>query len=156
VNKAELIESIATSCELSKAHAERALNSMIGAIEGELKKGNDVQIVGFGTFKVSSRAARTAKNPQTGAPVKVAARKVPKFSPGKGLKDLVNGSKKTAAKGATKGAAKAVPAKAASKTAAKAAPAKATKAAPAKAAPAKATKAAPAKAATKSAGKGKK
>ncbi|MEO5930762.1 MAG: HU family DNA-binding protein [Candidatus Kapaibacterium sp.] len=157
MNKAELIESIATSCELSKAHAERALNSMIGAIEGELKKGNDVQIVGFGTFKVSSRAARIAKNPQTGAPVKVAARKVPKFSPGKGLKDLVNGSKKTAAKGATKGAAKAVPAKVASKTAAKAAPAKATKAAPVKAAPAKvAAKAAPAKAATKSAGKGKK
>ncbi|MDB5034564.1 MAG: DNA-binding protein HU-beta [Chlorobi bacterium] len=152
MNKAELIESIATSCELSKAHAERALNSMIGAIEGELKKGNDVQIVGFGTFKVSSRAARTAKNPQTGAPVKVAARKVPKFSPGKGLKDLVNGSKKTAAKGATKGAAKAVPAK----TAAKAAPAKAAKAAPAKAAPAKAAAKAPAKAATKSAGKGKK
>jgi DNA-binding protein HU-beta len=150
VNKGELIESIATSCELSKAQAERALNSMISAIEGELKRGNDVQIVGFGTFKVSSRAARTAKNPQTGATVKVAARKVPKFSPGKGLKDLVNGAKKGAA---AKGAAKAAPAKGAAKGAAKAAPAKgAAKAAPAKAAPAKGA----AKGATKTASKGKK
>jgi DNA-binding protein HU-beta len=110
VNKGELIEAIASGSDLSKAQAERVLNGLIGTIEGELKRGNDVQIVGFGTFKVSSRAARTAKNPQTGAPVKVAARKVPKFTPGKGLKDLVNGKKSAAkaapAKGAAKGGAK--------------------------------------------------
>jgi len=111
VNKGELIEAIASGSDLSKAQAERVLNNLIGTIEGELKKGNDVQIVGFGTFKVSARAARTAKNPQTGAPVKVAARKVPKFTPGKGLKDLVNGAKKggskaAPAKGAAKGGAK--------------------------------------------------
>jgi DNA-binding protein HU-beta len=110
VNKGELIEAIASSSDLSKAQAERVLNSVIVTIEGELKKGNDVAIVGFGTFKVASRAARTAKNPQTGAPVKVAARKVPKFTPGKGLKDLVNGkksaSKAAPAKGAAKGGAK--------------------------------------------------
>jgi DNA-binding protein HU-beta len=123
VNKGELIEAIATGCELSKAQAERVLNNLIGTIEGELKRGNDVQIVGFGTFKVSARAARTAKNPQTGAPVKVAARKVPKFTPGKGLKDLVNGKK---------GAAKAAPAKAAAKGGAKGAAKGGAKAAPAK------------------------
>ena len=127
MNKGERIEAIASGSELSKAQAERVLNNLIGTIEGELKKGNDVQIVGFGTFKVSSRAARTAKNPQTGAPVKVAARKVPKFTPGKGLKDLVNGKKgaskaapaKGAAKGGAKGAAKAAPAKGAAKGGAK-------------------------------------
>lgn len=124
MNKGELIESIAASCDVSKAQAERMLNAMVATIEGELKKGGEVQIVGFGGFKVANRAARTAKNPQTGAAVKVAARKVPKFTPGKGLKDLVNGSKKSAkaapAKGAAKGAAKgskAAPAKAAKKAA---------------------------------------
>lgn len=137
MNKGELIESIAASCDVSKAQAERMLNAMVATIEGELKKGGEVQIVGFGGFKVANRAARTAKNPQTGAAVKVAARKVPKFTPGKGLKDLVNGSKKSA---------KAAPAKGAAKGS-KAAPAKA---APAKAAPAKAAKkAAPAKGAAK-------
>jgi DNA-binding protein HU-beta len=124
VNKGELIEAIASGSDLSKAQAERVLNNLIGTIEGELKRGNDVQIVGFGTFKVSARAARTAKNPQTGAPVKVAARKVPKFTPGKGLKDLVNGKKGAAkaapAKGAAKGGAKGG-AKAAAKGGAKAA-----------------------------------
>jgi len=147
VNKGELIESIATSSDVSKAQAERMLNGLIGTIEGELKRGGDVQIVGFGTFKVAARAARTAKNPQTGAPVKVAARKVPKFTPGKALKDLVNGSKKGAGKAAAKGAAKtaakgakATPAKAAAKGVAKTA--------------AKGTKTAPAKSASKSTAKG--
>jgi DNA-binding protein HU-beta len=105
VNKGELIESIADSCELSKAEADRIVGSILSAIEGELKKGNDVALIGFGTFKVAARAARMAKNPQTGAPVKVAARKVPKFTPGKALKDAVNGNK----------AKKAAPAKAAAK-----------------------------------------
>lgn len=147
MNKGELIESIATGSDVSKAQAERMLNNLLTTIEGELKRGNDVQIVGFGTFKVAARAARTAKNPQTGAPVKVAARKVPKFTPGKALKDLVNGSKKgAAAKGAAKGGAatKGAANAASSKTAAKGAAAKtASKAAPAaKATPA--AKAAPA------------
>lgn len=118
MNKGELIESIANSTQLTKADSERALNSLMSAIEGELKRGNDVQIVGFGTFKVSARAARMAKNPQTGAPVKVAARKVPKFTPGKALKDAVNGTKKASAKGGAKGGAKA-PAKGGAKGAAK-------------------------------------
>lgn len=142
MNKGELIESIATGSDVSKAQAERMLNNLLTTIEGELKRGNDVQIVGFGTFKVAARAARTAKNPQTGAPVKVAARKVPKFTPGKALKDLVNGSKKgAAAKGAAKGGAatKGAANAASSKTAAKGA---AAKVAPAKAAPAKAAPAA--------------
>ncbi|HVZ40790.1 MAG TPA: HU family DNA-binding protein [Candidatus Kapabacteria bacterium] len=108
MNKGELIEAIASANDLSKAKSEQVLNSVIDTISSTLKKGDDVAIVGFGTFKVASRAARTAKNPQTGAPVKVAARKVPKFTPGKGLKDLVNGSKaKAAAKAAAKPAKKA-------------------------------------------------
>ncbi len=113
MNKGELIEAIAHSCELSKAQADRVVGSLISTIEGELKKGNDVQLIGFGTFKVAARAARTAKNPQTGATVKVAARKVPKFTPGKALKDVVNGNK------AKKAAPKAAPAKAGAKAAAK-------------------------------------
>lgn len=112
MNKAELVEAIASSCDLSKAQAERVINSVVETVSGALKKGDDVAIVGFGTFKVAARAARTAKNPQTGAPVKVAARKVPKFTPGKGLKDLVNGAKKAAAKApAKKAAAAKAPAK---------------------------------------------
>ncbi len=110
MNKGELIDAIASANDLSKAKAEQVLNNLIDTISGALKKGDDVAVVGFGTFKVASRAARTAKNPQTGAPVKVAARKVPKFTPGKGLKDLVNGAKK-AAKAPAKAAAKAAPAK---------------------------------------------
>jgi len=107
VNKGELIEAIAKSCDSSKAQAEQALSAVINAISSELKSGGSVQLVGFGTFKVAARAARTAKNPRTGATVKVAATKVPKFTAGAGLKDLVAGRKKTAAKGAAKaGAAK--------------------------------------------------
>lgn len=104
MNKGQLVEAIASANDLSKAQAEKVINSVIDTISGALKKGDDVAIVGFGTFKVASRAARTAKNPQTGAAVKVAARKVPKFTPGKGLKDLVNGAKKAAAKAPAKAA----------------------------------------------------
>jgi|GEM_PF-20805 len=117
VNKGELIEAIATSCDINKAKAEQALSAVINAISGELKSGGSVQLVGFGTFKVAARAARTAKNPRTGATVKVAATKVPKFTAGAGLKDLVAGRKKAGAAkaGAAKGAAKAGAAKGAAK-----------------------------------------
>jgi DNA-binding protein HU-beta len=107
VNKSELVEAIANGTELSKSQAERALNTMVETISGALKKGDSVQLVGFGTFGVAKRAARKGKNPRTGEAIKIAARKVPKFTPGKGLKDLVNGVKKAAP------AAKAAPAKAA-------------------------------------------
>lgn len=96
MNKGELIESIAKSCDLPKVKAENVVNSVVDTISTTLTKGGEVAIIGFGTFKVAKRAARMAKNPQTGAPVKVAARKVPKFTPGKGLKDSVNGSRKKA------------------------------------------------------------
>ncbi len=127
MNKSELVEAVANSANLSRSQAETALNGMLRAIEGELKKGNSVQLVGFGTFGVTKRNARKGKNPRTGEAIKIAARKVPKFTPGKGLKDLVNGVKKEApakaaakggAKTAAKGAAKA-PAKGGAKTAAK-------------------------------------
>lgn len=97
MNKGELIDAIAKSCDLPKVKAEHVVNSVVDTISGTLSKGGDVAIIGFGTFKVAKRAARTAKNPQTGATVKVAARKVPKFTPGKALKELVNGAKKKAA-----------------------------------------------------------
>lgn len=115
MNKGELIEAVAKASDLSNAQAEKAVKAVIETISGTLKKGDSVQLVGFGTFGVSSRAARTARNPQTGEPIKIKARKVPKFSAGKGLKDLVNGTK-SAAK-AAKPAAKAT--KAAAKPAAK-------------------------------------
>src|SRR5436309_332493 len=94
VNKSELVEALADRTDSTKADAERALSSLIEIIEGALKKGDDVALVGFGTFKVMNRSARTGKNPRTGEALKIPARKVPKFSPGKSLKDLVGGAKK--------------------------------------------------------------
>lgn len=91
MNKSQLIETIANSADISKAQAERALNSFIGAVSSELCTGGDVALVGFGTFSVSDRAARTGRNPQTGAAIEIAAAKVPKFKPGKALKDACNG-----------------------------------------------------------------
>ena len=90
MNKAELIDSIATSTELPKAAAGRALEAMIEAIAGALQKGDSVALVGFGTFTVKERAARTGRNPQTGEPISIAAAKVPSFKPGKALKEAVN------------------------------------------------------------------
>ena len=90
MNKAELIDSIATSTELPKAAASRALEATIEAIEGALQKGDSVALVGFGTFTVKERAARTGRNPQTGEPISIAAAKVPSFKPGKALKEAVN------------------------------------------------------------------
>ena len=89
MNKSELIEAIAKSADLSKASATRALKGMISAITTSLKKKQSVSLVGFGTFKVSHRAARTGRNPQTGKAIKIKAAKIPKFKPGKALKDSV-------------------------------------------------------------------
>lgn len=87
MNKSELIEHIAKQADISKAAAGRALEAMIGGVKSTLKKGNSVSLVGFGTFSVSKRAARTGRNPRTGASIKIKAAKVPKFRPGKALKD---------------------------------------------------------------------
>jgi DNA-binding protein HU-beta len=90
VNKTELIEHIAGKSDISKAAATRALASIIDAVKKTLKKGDSVTLVGFGTFSVSKRAARTGRNPRTGAALKIKAAKVPRFKPGKGLKDALN------------------------------------------------------------------
>lgn len=90
MNKSELIDVIAKQSEISKAAAGRALDAAIAAIKTSLKKGNDVTLVGFGTFSVGKRAARSGRNPRTGATIKIKAAKVPKFRPGKALKDAVN------------------------------------------------------------------
>jgi len=90
VNKTELIEYIAENADLSKASAARALDATLAAVKRTLKKGGSVSLVGFGTFAVSKRAARTGRNPQTGATIKIKAAKVPKFRPGKALKDTLN------------------------------------------------------------------
>ena len=90
VNKAELIEHIATQADISKAAATRALEALIGGVKTTLKKNGSVSIVGFGTFAVTKRAARAGRNPRTGAAIKIKAAKVPKFRAGKGLKDALN------------------------------------------------------------------
>ncbi len=90
MNKSELIDAIATSADVSKVAAGRALDATIEAITKSLSKGDDVALVGFGTFTVKARAAGTGRNPKTGATIKIAAAKVPGFRPGKGLKDAVN------------------------------------------------------------------
>jgi DNA-binding protein HU-beta len=90
VNKSELIESIAESADISKAAAGRALDATVEAVKKAMKKGDMVTLVGFGTFYVGKRAARTGRNPRTGAAIKIKAAKVPKFRAGKGLKDAIN------------------------------------------------------------------
>lgn len=90
MNKTELIEHIAKHADISKAAATRALDSMVGAVKISLKKGGSVSLVGFGTFAVGTRAARTGRNPRTGETIKIEAAKVPKFRPGKALKDALN------------------------------------------------------------------
>ena len=89
VNKSELIDAIAESADISKAAAGRALDAMTNSITGALKKGDQVTLIGFGTFSVKERAARTGRNPQTGAEIKIPASKVPGFKAGKALKDAV-------------------------------------------------------------------
>jgi DNA-binding protein HU-beta len=90
VNKTELIDHIARSADISKTTATRALDSLIGAVKATLKKDGTVTLVGFGTFSVGKRAARTGRDPRTGEEIRIKAAKVPKFRPGKGLKDAVN------------------------------------------------------------------
>jgi DNA-binding protein HU-beta len=93
VTKADLVNAIAEQAGLSKADAEKALKAFTGAVTQALKAGEKVSLVGFGTFSVGQRAARTGKNPQTGAKIKIAAAKSPKFKAGKALKDAVNKKK---------------------------------------------------------------
>ena len=90
MNKSEMIDHIAKQADISKAAATRALEAMTGAVKTTLKKSGSVSLVGFGTFAVGERAARTGRNPQTGASIKIKAAKVPKFRPGKALKDALN------------------------------------------------------------------
>ncbi len=91
VNKSQLIEKIAAGADISKAAAGRALDSFIDAVTEELKSGEQVALVGFGTFSVRDRAARAGRNPQTGATIQIAAAKIPAFKAGKALKDACNG-----------------------------------------------------------------
>ena len=93
MNKSELIEVIARQADVSKAAAGRSLEAVIAAVKTTLKKGDSVTITGFGTFAVTKRKARTGRNPRTGAAIKIKASKVPKFRPGKALKDTLNGGK---------------------------------------------------------------
>lgn len=90
MNKSELIEAIAESADIPKAAAGRALDAMIDSVTDSLKQGDSVALVGFGTFSVKERAARTGRNPQTGKSIEIGAAKVPGFKPGKALKDAVN------------------------------------------------------------------
>ena len=90
MNKTELVAAIADKAGLSKKDAEKAVKAYVDVVTAQLKKGNKVQLVGFGTFEVTKRAAREGRNPQTGAVMKIKASKAPKFKAGKALKDLVN------------------------------------------------------------------
>lgn len=90
MNKAELVAAIAEKAELSKKDSEAALKAFTDVIAEELKKGEKVTLVGFGTFEVSQRAERTGRNPQTGAEMVIPASKAPKFKAGKALKDSIN------------------------------------------------------------------
>ena len=124
MNRAELIEKVAASHELSKAEAGRVVATILDAVVASVKKGDTVAIAGFGSFKLATRAARTGRNPRTGESVKIAAAKLPRFTPATAFKDAVD------AKGAARRAAKKEAAAPAKKSAAK-------KAAPAKKAAAK-------------------
>lgn len=90
MNKAELVAAIAEKTELSKKDSEKALKAFIDVVTEELTKGEKIQLVGFGTFEVSERAAREGRNPQTGATMSIPASKAPKFKAGKALKDVIN------------------------------------------------------------------
>lgn len=90
MNKSELIEAIAASADIPKAAAGRALDAMVETVSDSLKRGDSVALVGFGTFSVKERAARTGRNPQTGQTIEISAAKVPTFKAGKALKDSVN------------------------------------------------------------------
>jgi len=93
VNKTDLVEAIALQADISKAAASRSLEALISAVQTTLKKGGSVTITGFGTFLAPKRKARAGRNPRTGAAIKIKAAKVPKFRPGKALKDALNPGK---------------------------------------------------------------
>ena len=90
MNKAELVAAVAERTELSKKDAEKALKAFVDVVAEELKKGEKIQLVGFGTFEASERAAREGRNPANGQPMQIAASKAPKFKAGKALKDAIN------------------------------------------------------------------
>ena len=90
MNKTELVAAVAEQADISKKDAEKALKAFVDVVTEEMKKGEKVQLVGFGTFEVSERAAREGRNPQTGKTMKIEACKAPKFKAGKTLKDAVN------------------------------------------------------------------
>ena len=90
MNKTGLVDAIAAKTEVSKKDAEKALKAFVDVVTEELKKGEKIQLVGFGTFEVSERAARTGRNPRTKEEMTIAASKAPKFKAGKQLKDAVN------------------------------------------------------------------
>ena len=90
VNKADMIEHIAQAAEMSKSAAERAVDAMVVAVKSSLRKGDAVTLAGFGSFYVAMRAARAGRNPRTGAALRIQAARVPKFRPGKALKDAIN------------------------------------------------------------------
>jgi len=125
VNRIELVEKIATAHQLSKAEAARVLETVTSSIVGAVKKGDPVQLVGFGTFKQVARAARTGVNPSTGDKIKIAAAKLPKFVPGAAFKAAID--PKAAKRKADKAAAKPAAKSSAKPAAKKAAPAKKAK-----------------------------
>ncbi len=90
MNKMELVAAVAEQAGVSKKDAEKTLKAFTDVVAGEMKKGGKVQLVGFGTFEVSERAAREGRNPQSGAVMQIAASKAPKFKAGKALKDMLN------------------------------------------------------------------
>jgi DNA-binding protein HU-beta len=89
VNKNELVDAVATAASIKKSEAETVIDAVFDSITKELKKGGEVRLTGFGTFVVSQRAATEGRNPRTGETIKIAARKVPRFRAGKGLKDAI-------------------------------------------------------------------
>ncbi len=90
MNKSEMIDMVAEAADISKAAAGRAVDAVFDSISGSLKKGDSVTLVGFGTFSVSKRAARSGRNPRTGETIQISASNMPKFKAGKALKDAVN------------------------------------------------------------------
>ncbi len=107
MNRTELIGAIAESAGITKAQADKALRATMHNIQSTVASGNNLSLIGFGTFSSSARAARQGKNPRTGEPISIAARKVARFSPGKGFRDLVNGGGKATGAKAKSGGAKA-------------------------------------------------
>lgn len=91
MNKADLVSKVAELADITKTDADKAIEAVFAAITASLKSGDDVRLVGFGSFSVSARAAREGRNPRTGQTIPIAASKAPKFSAGKALKDAVNG-----------------------------------------------------------------